>query len=155
MPQVDQTKDLIAEQSAEIDEIAEKAEPTHLKTSMDLQLSPINREPGLWAEAWKAGVEVLGVSFEEWLLLTTEDYANMPQSPIRDLLWATMIAAAIEQANMPVMREVIPVASVQADQQIEQAAKAGPEDLKIAAKEGVGNDRFKAAKERRRGNNVI
>lgn len=153
MPQVEQTKDLIADQSAEIDEIAEKNEETHRRTVTELQLSPINREAGIWAEAWRAGLEALGIPFEDWLMLTADDYANTPQNPIRDLMWAAMIAASIEQANMPVLRQIIPVASVQANQQIDQAQKAGRKDLEQAAKEGVSNGRFKAAKDKRRGDN--
>lgn len=152
MQTADQLLNLLADQAVETDEIAEGAQAKWTADAIALMSDPEGRDLALWTIAYAELLEPLGViSLEDFLTGTNLEYALQPQSPVRNLVWQAMVAAAIDQANGPAVRETLKTASGQAEQIAADAKGVSRATLEEAAQEGIGNARFKAAKDRRNG----
>ena len=73
----------------------------------------------------------------------------MPDEPMKAILWQANVAACKAQADVEVIREVIGIAEQHSKVNAPIYSKLSTSELQSAASEGIGNERFKTAKERR------
>ncbi|MCP4640273.1 MAG: hypothetical protein GY851_07575 [bacterium] len=147
--------DTISDNTAEMDEVATAASESHAAALQSLLNSPEGRNPAIWLAAWEALVEPLGLmEYEDWVLLDTVDYVEAETTVGKPILWSATVAAAKEQADVGVLRELIAPAERGATQQNRAAAKSSTAALKAAGLEGLTKERMKAAVERRNSGDV-
>ena len=147
----DRLLDTLADQAADLDDIVEDNESTHLDIFVDLQMFPDNRNPAIWESAYNALlVDFDAMTLDQWFEMTTEDYVALEETPMRQVYWQAMVAAAKAQADVQAMRQALSVADGHANSNKSLFDKLNDQDKKIAAKEGIGNDRFKTAKDRKK-----
>lgn len=144
---------LLADQAAAIDEIAESHQDTWSQDVVRALNDPAERDIAIWASAWEELLEPLGIiELEDFLMTTNIEYAQRPQDPVRNLVWGVAVAAAQQQANVAVVRQVLAEAEKQAVELVKANEELDRRDLELASLEGIGNARFQAAKERRASN---
>jgi hypothetical protein len=142
--------DLLAEQSQDLDDIIEDNTVSHRQRFVELQQFPEERDPVIWSDAYDALLGTVSpLVFEEWFLLDAEDYAAMDDEPLKAVLWQASIAASKMQADLEVVRDVIDTAEGHSRQNQMEIGKLSESERREAASEGIGNDRFKTARERR------
>ena len=142
--------DNLADQSAELDEIIERNQESHRQRFLELQLEPTERDPVIWADAHEALIApILSMEFEDWFLLDAQDFASMDDDPAKAILWQAQVAASKAQADVEVLRQLIDVSEQHSKENDRLSADLSGADLREAAAEGIGNDRFKTAQERR------
>ena len=148
--QSQQLLEKLADQSAELDDVVERRQVTHRQRFVELQRYPEERDPVIWFSAYEALLGDMNVMpFEDWFLLDAEDFASMPDEPMKAILWQANVAACKAQSDVDVIREVIGLAEKHSKENAPIFDKLSTTDAQAAASEGIGNDRFKTAKERR------
>ena len=133
-----------------MDEIIERNQESHRERFLELQLEPTERDPVIWADAHEALIEpILAMDFEDWFLLDAQDFAAMDDEPAKAILWQAQVAASKAQADVEVLRQLIDVSDKHATQNEKLTALLNTSEMREAAAEGIGNVRFKTARERR------
>lgn len=105
---------MLADQAAAIDEIAEQHQGSWSNDVVRALNDLAERDLMIWASAWEELLEPLGIiDLETFLTTTNIEYAQRPQDPMRNLVWGVAVAAAQQQANVAVVRQVIEAADKQ------------------------------------------
>jgi hypothetical protein len=142
----DQLAETIADNAAEVDEIAEDGRDAYALRFFELLNDPTRRDPDMWEDAALA----VGVDLE-WLMFSLADFNGFPMHE-RTLAWqaahALTIAVAKEQAfTEVVLRDLI-------DASEKHAAKVDEVPtgtVRALAATGVHKRVFDEAKEKRKG----
>jgi hypothetical protein len=132
---IDKLLNAEASKHVAMDRIVEQYGETMRARVRELIVNPSERNPYIWIDGLDA---------------TSEGF-DLAQIPERDLTWlssyAAMVATAWRQAFVEIVLEPLLNQSDQYGERIAQIANAmSPQELKIAAKQGVGEKRREAAR---------
>lgn len=139
---VDKLLDAEAEKQAELDEIVERAQPTVQARIFELLTNVEGRNENMFGNA---GADIN---------LVIADFESIPVVS-RDMGWQAAFSAVFVAARTQAYAELILPGIIEASEYSGQAIKKiadkmPKEELKEAAKQGIGKSRIKSATEKRR-----